>query len=89
MTYLISYDLRNPKKDYSGLLSELKNSPGWCHHLDSTWLIATSDTAYQIYHRLAVYIDDTDSILIIKVTRDWSGWLPKEAWEWLDKYVEA
>ncbi len=89
MVYLVSYDLRKPKQNYEGLFEELKRSPGWWHYLDSTWLISTSETAYQVYHRLAIHVNESDSLLVIRVSRDWTGWLPKEAWDWLDKHVEA
>jgi len=83
MIYLVSYDLRKPKQNYKGLYEELKRSPGWWHYLDSTWLLSTSESASDIYHRLAIYIDPSDNILIIQVTKNYYGWLAKEAHAWL------
>ena len=85
MVYLVSYDLRKPKQNYQGLFEELKRSLAWWHYLDSTWLLSTSETAADIYHRLAIYIDPSDYILIIRVTEDCHGWLPKNAWPWLQQ----
>lgn len=32
-------------------------------------------------------MDDNDTLLIIKVVRPYSGWLNKQAWEWLEKNI--
>lgn len=91
MTYLVTYDLRNPRQNYKGLFEELQRSPGWWHYvghyLDSTWLIVTSENAEQIYRRLATHIDKSDSLLVIRVSEDYYGQLPKEAWDWIRKHV--
>jgi len=85
MVYLVTYDLRKPKQNYQGLYEELKRSLGWWHYLDSTWLIATSESAADIFHRLAIYLDTSDNILIIQVTKNYYGWLPKESHAWLQQ----
>lgn len=46
--YNVSYDLNKAGKDYAGLHAELKNTFEWYHLLDSTWLLYTSESAYQI-----------------------------------------
>lgn len=87
MAYLVSYDLRGPARSYQALYDELQRAPAWWHHLTSTWLIVTSETAQQLYDRLAPFMDESDSLLIIGVTRDYSGWLPEEAWAWIQQHV--
>ncbi|MFL9585119.1 hypothetical protein [Stenotrophomonas sp. AB1(2024)] len=86
-TFCVSYDLNKSGQNYSALYEELKKSPNWWHHLDSTWLIVTSETAEQLRDRIRKHLDDNDTLLIIKVVRPYSGWLSKEAWEWLDKNI--
>jgi hypothetical protein len=85
--YSVSYDLRKPGQAYSSLIAELKNSPGWWHNLQSTWLIATPESADELWRRLAPYLDQTDFILVIEVTANYQGWLPKKAWEWIYSQV--
>jgi hypothetical protein len=87
MVYVVSYDLRKPGKDYIGLTEQLKNSPRWWHYLESTWLIATSESASQLYKRLKAHIDEGDRILIIEAGNDRQGWLPKKAWEWIKNEI--
>lgn len=85
--YNVSYDLVKAGQDYDGLIKELKNSDSWWHYLGSTWLIATNETALQLITRLKPYIDDNDNILIIEVVNSKAGWLPQEAWDWINQYV--
>jgi len=85
MVYIVSYDLRKLGRDYKGLFDELEVSPSWWHYLESTWLIATSESANELYDRLRVYLDHGDSILIIQAGTQMQGWLPKEAWEWIER----
>ncbi|ELV7515517.1 hypothetical protein QMU85_000472 [Photobacterium damselae] len=87
--YCVSYDLNKSGQNYNDLYDEIKSSPGWCHILDSTWLISTSETASQLSERLLKNIDDNDELLVIKVSRDYSGWLSKTTWSWIDQHVNS
>lgn len=81
--YVVSYDLKKPDKDYSGLIEKIKKSSQWWHYLKSTWLIYTDETAEELFRRLRPHIDSDDYILIIEAGRDRQGWLPKDAWKWI------
>jgi len=83
LVLLITYDLRVPGKNYTGLYDEIKKAGMWWHHLDSTWLIKTNLTPSQWYNQLNKYIDKNDGLLIIQVTSNYQGWLPEKAWNWI------
>lgn len=83
MVYQISYDLRKPGQDYSDLHEAIKALGSWWHYLESSWLVDTHLNAAQIFDRLNGHIDQNDLMLIIGVTNDYAGWLPKDAWEWI------
>ena len=86
--YLITYDLNRPGKDYPELYSAIKSLGAWWHYLDSTWLVATSDTAVEIRDRLKRVVDDTDRILVIKLTSSWASYnLPSRAADWIRERV--
>jgi len=87
MVYVVSYDLKKPGKNYVGLTEQLQFFPGWWHYLGSTWLISTSESATELYNRLAPHLDKNDSILIIEAGKHIQGWLPKDAWEWIQKSI--
>jgi len=82
--YAISYDLKSPDRDYTPLYDAIKNNYQWWHYLESTWLVATSETAQQIYGRLVKTITQADRLIIIKVTKEYYGWLPADAWKWIE-----
>jgi len=87
--YLVSYDLNRPKQDYQKLYDRLKSHAAWWHYLDSTWLVSTSKSASELFERIQPAIDDNDSVLVIDVGRDYAGWLPKKAWDWIKNHLEV
>jgi hypothetical protein len=50
-------------------------------------VVHTSEAAEQLSTRLRQALDDNDSLLVIKVGRDYAGWLPKKAWEWIEQQL--
>jgi|APMI01.1.fsa_nt_gi hypothetical protein len=87
--FCVSYDLKQPGRDYSPLIDALKESSQWWHYLDSTWLIKTTETSDQVWARLSSKVDKNDFMLIIEVRNNSNGWLPKEAWDWIRTNVPA
>lgn len=85
--YSISYDLNIPGQDYSGLIQAIKDTGAWWHYLKSTWLVDTHLDASGIFNKIKPHIDNSDRILIIKVTRDYNGWLSQEAWDWIKQHL--
>ena len=88
MIYAINYDLRTPGQQYDKLYDAIKSCGStWWHYLGSTWLVDTSLNASQIWARIQPHCDTNDRILVIGVTRDYSGWLPKDAWDWINQRI--
>jgi hypothetical protein len=87
--FAISYDLKATGRNYAPLYDAIKKSPKWCHYLDSTWLIYTTETPVQIWNRLVLHVDKSDSILIIEVRNNCYGLLPAAAWTWISQYAPA
>ena len=85
--FSINYDLKVPGRDYSGLYEAIKATGKWWHYLDSTWIVVTTETAGEIWRRLSTHVDKNDYLLIIEITNNAQGWLPKEAWEWIHANV--
>lgn len=85
MILLITYDLHKPGQNYEGLHEEIKKYGTWWHHLDSTWLVSTTDTPTQCMKKLRQHMDDNDNLLVIEVCDNYNGWLPQKAWDWLHK----
>jgi len=84
MVYLITYDLNKTGQDYNSLYEAIKKLGSWWHGLDSNWLIQTNLSSSQISGILNQTIDTNDRLLIIRVMKDYQGWLTQEAWNWLN-----
>ncbi len=85
MIYAINYDLKRPGQNYEALYEAIKNcGSSWWHFLGSTWLVDTSLDAKGVWDRIAPHVDNNDFFLVIGVTRDYQGWLPQEAWDWIN-----
>jgi len=85
--YAIVYELRTPGRDYTPLYNAIKASGKWWHYLPSAWLVHTSESANQLWNRLAPHIQKNDSMLVIEVRNHNQGWLPKRAWDWINAHV--
>ena len=88
--FSVNYDLRaKATPDYKGLEEELKRSYRWWHYLESTWLIVTSETADDLWRRIQPHFHEKDYALVIEVRRNSQGWLPEEAWQWINENVPS
>ena len=85
MIYAINYDLKQPGRNYEKLHQAIKGFGAWWHYLDYTWLIDTTLSAKEVWDRLSPHVDKNDSVLVIGVTRNYSGWLPQKAWDWINQ----
>lgn len=78
-TYIIGYDLNRPGQDYADLIAAIKTYSTWWHHLDSTWIIKTNETAQQVRDKLTPHIDNTDELLVVGSSGEgaWTGFNDK------------
>lgn len=88
-TFVITYDLRKPGRDYSSLYSAIKKCGIWCHPVESTWFIHTDETAVAIRDRLHATMDANDKVIVAKASAPgaWQG-LPADASDWLKQYLQ-
>lgn len=89
MIVIVTYDLNQTGKDYTPFFDALKQQGSWWHYLKSTWLISTKRTPAQIWEAVAPHMVTTDRILIVPMGDPYTGWLPKDAWEWIKKQKSA
>lgn len=85
MLLLISYDLKQPDRDYSSLYDTIKNAgSSWWHYLESVWIIKTDMSVDCCSNLLLRNMDTNDLLFVVDITGKKSqGWLPSKAWEWL------
>jgi hypothetical protein len=84
---LVTYDLKKPGADYTGLYEVLKTAPNWYHFLDSCWLLSTNETPSQWFEKVRSKIDQNDNIFIVDISRQpRQGWLNKDVWDWINTH---
>lgn len=87
--YQIDYDLRK-ERNYEALYERIKSYGTWCRALESTWLIATNQSATQIRDHLAGAMDSDDGLLVTRLQGEaaWRG-LSQEKSNWLVNKLNA
>lgn len=83
MILIVTYDLK-ATKNYTPFYEALKSQGAWWHYVGSTWLLDTNLTPQQVADALAPHRGPADLILIAELGAKHQGWLPKEAWEWIN-----
>ena len=87
-TYLISYDLSTPGRNYDDLIEHIKAYGTWSHPLQSVWLVSTTLSAEQVRDAAAKFLDSNDKILVVVASRDgaWRG-IAEKVSDWLKTHL--
>lgn len=88
--YLVTWDLNSEKPNYAEArkqfiahLERYENTKD--SGLDSVRFVSTNWTAEQVSTDLRKKLDDNDRIIVTKlVSGNYSGWLSKDVWTWID-----
>jgi len=93
MIYLISYDLPRGllRPSREPLLDEIVSPPtrDWMHYLDKTWLVSTPETVDDLNNRLGQWLRPNDKLLVVEFSRNFAGFLPEDAWDWVNERIDA
>ena len=86
---LRTYDLNTPGQKYDKIIELIKGdlSSAWCKYLESAFLITSNYTPQQILEKLKPHLDGNDSMIIIEVVNNKSGWLTKKQWNWINENI--
>jgi hypothetical protein len=89
-SYLISYDLKQPVRDYPRISKAIMAYGYYCKVLESTWIIRTQQTAAQVRDNLQRHVDANDRIAVVGLTGEWASYnLPADAASWLSQQLAA
>lgn len=67
-SYLVSYDLIGPNRDYEKVADVLRTYGYRSRPLESVWLIKTSKTAVEVRNHIKTALDSNDKLLVTKLT---------------------
>lgn len=83
MLYLVTYDLREPERDYQALQDTIQRIGEANHCLGSVWLLHSRMNVNEVQGALLQVMDTNDRLLIADITgRPRNGWLTRDQWEW-------
>lgn len=85
--YVVCYDLQNPVAHYKPLVEELQSSYRWWHYLEATWIVLRYETLVELEPKLVKLISPPDRLLVLPAKGPGAGWLPGEAWQWIQENV--
>jgi hypothetical protein len=85
---LVTYDLRTPGHNYNPFYEALMQQGTWWHYISSTWLIATTKTPKELHSAVVSHITISDPLLVVAIKRPYWGFLPKEAWDWINNWIK-
>lgn len=89
-SYIVTYDLRQPKRDYEKLKQRIKGISGtWAFITESFYIVVSSQmNSKQIRDDLAQAIDDDDMLFVAKLSGE-GAWrkLSDEKTNWLKAHL--
>ena len=81
---LVTFESKTLGKDYSPLYKAITDSSlRWWHYMDNVWIVEANISADAYARKLFPYFTTNDRLLVVRITAESQGWLPKEAWDWL------
>jgi hypothetical protein len=89
-TIQINYDLRAPGRNYQPLYAYIEAFDGWCHLLESCWLVRTWKTAADVRDDLKRLVDANDKVATFNVTGvAWATNFSASTTEWMRSHMRA
>lgn len=86
MLHLISYDLRQPGRNYEPVYKAIKaaSTGVWCRPLESVYIIESGLSPDDIYKRIRPLIDSSDRFLVAEITDNIAWYLDAKVSDYLE-----
>lgn len=84
--YLIAFTLQTPGANPAPIVEGIKKigDGGWMYYIPNMVFIHSKETANQLAEKAYKLITQGDYLIVIRVTNEHQGWLPPDAWNWLN-----
>ncbi len=88
-TFIISYDLNAPGKNYERVHNVIKRQPGWAKLGGSSYIVITDETEVQIRDAIMEVMDSNDQLFVglVNAPAAWFG-LGDEVSTWLQNNLK-
>ena len=81
-TYIISYDLSAPSRNYDDIHEAIRSYGTWAHITESTWAVVTDQSATEVRDYLGSVMDNDDKLFVVLSAGvgAWRNIRPRTAW---------
>ncbi len=73
MLNLITYDLRQPGRDYTSLYDAIKTYGIWAHPVESVWIVDAGQSPAEIRDHLKSHVDSNDMLFVVQMDKNWAS----------------
>jgi len=89
--YLVTYNTdanfnRTIFHNHVSSLSQYGYVTDWWHYIDTAYLVVSSLNVSQLYNAIYPGVPQRYLLIVEIDPNNAQGWLPKDAWAWLQKY---
>lgn len=86
--YSVTLEINTAGSDSNKVIQSIKDlGIKWMQYTPNTVLLYSKDSAETLAKKIFKLITKSDYVLVLRVTKEYYGWMPPSAWEWLDKEV--
>ena len=88
MILQVTYELKDPDKNYSDLFAAIEKLGSAIHFLKDSWWVEVDDSLKleDVLGRLKDHMGENDLIHLIDITnKKTNGWLARTSWDWLQQ----
>ena len=82
---LISYTLKKPGQNYSGLLDYIRSFPSWAKITESSYAVVTTLPPGHLRNECRRHMDQNDTITVSTMVAPWSAYERKGLLDWLEQ----
>ena len=86
-TYLVSYDLLAPNRNYEDLYKAFKSYGSWARITESTWAVVTDQSAVEVHKYLGSFLDTDDRLFVLRSGTEAAWRNTRCRTEWLKKHL--
>jgi hypothetical protein len=90
-TYLVSYDLSKPDRNYEDLFEVLRSFNGYAKALESVWFVCSGLSTAGVRDKIVKVLDSDDHLLVTNIQHGDSAWygLDQDTANWLHNNYKA
>lgn len=86
--YVVMFELTQPSEKYGPFMQELMAHGKWMSYMKGSYIVVRRDTLVEFTSKLRPLMFTPDRLLIMPARGPFDGWMPQEAWTWLERELQ-